>query len=206
MGAHDKCFARQAFTVEPAGACGPGDSCKHTWESDSGAPADAAFPNQCAWTTCGTGSQGCSFQKRFDWPQNPQTHGRDGDCCVSDDGCYYAGLSRCRVPACVECAPADVGAPPCDSQVDRYCDYGERDPDSDPATTCCETLEDCAPGLACLWTANPDSDVGSCVPCVSNADCEDGNLCTENTCNNGVCEHEDVTGECPRWWSCRQWR
>jgi hypothetical protein len=50
----------------------------------------------------------------------------------------------------------------------------------------------CPPGQFCSET-----ELGGCIECETNADCDDGNQCTQNVCDaNLTCTHPDLVGSC----------
>ena len=118
--------------------------------------------------------------------------------CVSDAECqdllFCNGSSACVAGDCV------AGASPCPGQscdevldvcvdclLDGDCDDGEF----------CTGAETCDPGGSCLAGTPPcaagevcDEATDQCQSsqCVDNLDCDDSNLCTDDSCNAGVCE------------------
>jgi len=66
---------------------------------------------------------------------------------------------------------------------------------------CTET--DACLGGVCVGSGNScaplfcDEGAKRCVGCLSNSDCDDGNVCTDDTCNAaGICEHANNTAPC----------
>jgi hypothetical protein len=55
---------------------------------------------------------------------------------------------------------------------------------------CVGGADPCAPSLLC------DENLGSCVVCLTNADCDDGNVCTTDTCVFGSCFNANNTVAC----------
>lgn len=108
-------------------------------------------------------------------------HAEVADCCQTADDCPAGGICttpRCDRNLCSE-MPAEDGTTCSD---DLFCNGEE---------VC--TLGECVPGSPpCGETETCDEGTASCVPppdpdCVTNSDCDDGNSCTDNTCENGNC-------------------
>lgn len=51
--------------------------------------------------------------------------------------------------------------------------------------------------LSAMAFALAGPSIGACLAsCVVDADCDDGNACTDDACSGGVCEHADNSGPC----------
>lgn len=113
--------------------------------------------------------------------------GSDGDC----DDAIECTVDRCTSGRCTsEILPAGST---CDAGV---CN-GQGNEDS--CVTCLDDSVDMADS-GCS-SALPDcvvaDDVRQCAECVEDADCDDDNPCTNETCNAGACTSETVSGGTP---------
>jgi subtilisin-like proprotein convertase family protein len=88
-------------------------------------------------------------------------------------------------PICNDGNPCSAEACLYDLDIDhRRCFYG---PIDDPL--CCNSKFDCECGAA-GWQICAS---GQCVDCAVDADCDDGNPCTDGTCTDGACSFEWVS-------------
>ena len=100
--------------------------------------------------------------------------------CVTDADCedgYY-----CGVDVCLSNGTCVHGAPPAG--------FG---------TNCCQSDFECPFGQYCDLTVDGNgfpTGPAACVECLVDAHCEDGNLCTVDSCNGGVCENVKADPEC----------
>ena len=111
---------------------------------------------------------------------NPATGSCEPTPCTSDADCDDG--DACTTDTCNAgvCSSTDVS---CDDKNLCTIDW------CDPFTGCVNMPKWCSPGEAC------DPATGNCGmgPCTIDADCNDWNDCTTDTCNAGVCENAPVS-------------
>jgi uncharacterized repeat protein (TIGR01451 family) len=136
-----------------------------------------------------------------------------------DNGLFCDGAGTCDADgSCVEPGnPCDDDSPFC-NESDDTCVECEVASDCSDGLTCtgnetCSTSGTCEPGSSVVCEVNevceePSGDCvcapgfvpdesGGCVPtqCAEDSDCDDQNICTVNSCSNGLCEFLPTTRE-----------
>ncbi len=141
-----------------------------------------------------------------------------------DDGLYCTKYDECLNGQCVGTGDTCVGQK-CDEDndtcvdclTDADCDDGNDCTDDACVAGVCENTNNtdpCDDGLFCTKydeclngqcsgsgeTCPPgeycDEDTDTCVDCLTDADCDDGNDCTDDACIAGVCENTNNTDPC----------
>jgi hypothetical protein len=121
----------------------------------------------------------------------------NGNCVGSGDPCVAPELCSEALDTCVECL---VNADCDDTNVctDDDCSLGSC-VYTDNASSCddglyCNGTDTCAGGGCSAHAGNPcvapdvcDEATDTCVACLTGADCDDGEVCTSDTCAGGVC-------------------
>jgi hypothetical protein len=112
------------------------------------------------------------------------------DCIALDDGNLCNGRFVCNEGNCEE-DPTPVECPP-DNSI--QCNFNACDPASGecaktprPDGSLCTDLESCTAADHCL--------AGACIG-GARVSCDDGDPCTDDTCDNGGCKHTPNTGPC----------
>lgn len=129
------------------------------------------------------------------------------DCISTGNPCQGGEFCNETTGICDEC---QVGAD-CDDGIgctDDACSSGSctftpNDANCTDNGTFCDGLEICDPSLDCLSAGNPcqpgeicDEPSDGCVGCTTGAECDDGDVCTDDACNTGLCGHTDNTAPC----------
>ena len=163
--------------------CDDGNPCTiDDCSCDSAECADGVCSHRPAktGTTCDDGL-GCTSQDACD---NGACNGRpinelcdDGNTCTQDvcaqgSGCAFANVAGTCSDG-VECTIRDV------------CANGT-----------CLGEDSCSEGASCSL------ELGTCAACEADADCEDHNLCTDDSCMEGHCRHNFNTAPCSDGVSC----
>ncbi|MCH7995146.1 MAG: hypothetical protein IIB57_11985, partial [Planctomycetes bacterium] len=111
------------------------------------------------------------------------------------------GQATIRINECVNVVDCNDGIPctmdTCDIQ--SQCQHTPVDSSCDNAVFC-DGVEICDPLLGCLSPGDPcvgqelicNETPGECVECLQDTDCDDGIVCTTDTCTNDLCEHQDT--------------
>src|SRR5512138_770884 len=115
-----------------------------------------------------------------------------GWCCIDRTTCVAADAHPTGVP-CLVCAPtltnttwSATGAIACDDGV--YCNGTD---------TCSGGMCSTHAGLSCTGGTPYCSETAKgCFECTEAAHCDDGNDCTTDSCDAGVCAHVNNTGPC----------
>jgi hypothetical protein len=128
-----------------------------------------------------------------------------GSCIGSNDPCAPPDLCSESLNACVEC----LGAADCvDGNVctNDLCDASGACTYQNNTVVCndnlfCTATDRCTGG-ACVGTGDRcpgercNELTDACVQCLTDTDCFDGNPCTDEVCNNGVCQITNNTNPC----------
>ncbi|RME37020.1 MAG: hypothetical protein D6788_10395 [Planctomycetota bacterium] len=130
-----------------------------------------------------------------------------GVCVGGGDPCVATGqLCSEALGACVECltgADCDDGNPCTDDLcgVDGVCNHANNTSPCDDGLFC--TATDVCGGGTCNGSGSPcaaglvcDELNDQCVECLVDADCDDANVCTDDTCVLNVCQHTPNTLPC----------
>ncbi len=190
-----------ADTCDAAGTCLPnpavdGDPCTNDG-------------NACTDDVCGGGA--C-------------THPNLADGAACDDGLFCTATDTCTTGVCGgsggTCTPPDLCSEAADACVECLVDGDCTDVDictTDicaagtclhiPNTVACDDLlfcngpDSCSGGTCSIHAGSPcaeacDEASDSCVACLVDGDCDDGNPCTNNTCTAGVCQSVNNTDGC----------
>jgi hypothetical protein len=129
----------------------------------------------------------------------------NGDCVGSSDPCVAPLLCSEALEACVEC----LGAADCGDGnlcTDDVCDAAGVCSNPNNTLPCDDGLF-CTAGDVCsggVCTGGVDACPGQvcdepnsrCVDCLSDADCDDANVCTDDSCNANVCANVPNTLSC----------
>jgi N-acetylneuraminic acid mutarotase len=145
---------------------------------DEGGDALCIFNHGCVTATC-SGSQGCTnITQREEGPCD------DGNPCTGNDSCNYN--SHCEGTSDVPNGTACDDRNPCtldDQCIDGQCSYTTREAcgfdDSD-----CNGYEYCS------------DDTGQCTAANILSDCDDGNVCTDDSCDETGCHHVNNSAPC----------
>jgi hypothetical protein len=128
--------------------------------------------------------------------------------CDAEAGCHSAGPPCESGQVCDE--DADIcgdclGDTECDDGVActfDFCQNGECEHDAEDDSCAddglfCNGEEFCNPDVGCISTGDPcpptlvcNEDEARCVICIEDIDCNDGDLCTVDSCVDEVCVHE----------------
>lgn len=114
--------------------------------------------------------------------------------CVHADNCLYGEYEtklKCQTNA--DCEGTGFGA---------FCQSDGGQPLCQPCMQLPSGDVGCGDGKFCAWGitsvkmngVNTDVSSYSCVECLTNGGCNDGNPCTEDTCVNDKCEHMGIKG------------
>ncbi|MEK6675879.1 MAG: hypothetical protein AABZ47_09530, partial [Planctomycetota bacterium] len=127
----------------------------------------------------------------------------DGNPCTSNDVCSVGICVGTPIPGCVNCTvPADCNDnSPCtnDLCVGGACQHSNVDGVACDDGNICTSTDACSGG-ACSGVPIP-----GCDQCVVNADCNDANVCTTDTCHPvGVCIYSNNTVSCNDGVACTQ--
>ncbi|MGB2984255.1 MAG: hypothetical protein WBE26_00085 [Phycisphaerae bacterium] len=131
-----------------------------------------------------------------------------GACVGSGDPCSVPLLCSETLDACVEC----LEVADCDDQnvcTDDICNAVGACENPNNTLPCddglfCTATDTCSDG-ACVGTGDPcpdepndvcDEANDQCVECLTVDDCDDGNVCTDDSCVDNVCEHIPNTASC----------
>lgn len=179
--------------------CDGPETCNSVTDCQSGAAIDcSSFTDQCNLGVCNEALLSCVAS-----PQNENAACDDGLFCNTGEVCINGACGggstlscddgvTCTNDSCDEATDQCVNTPDdtiCDNGL--FCDGDEF----------CDLLFDCQPstgdpcaavaGLKCSETSN------TCVACTSNAQCDDGNECTENLCLSEVCVTNSIAAGTP---------
>jgi len=178
--------AAEGSACDDGQACTIGESCA-VGVCEGGIPVECGDAVACTSDSCDPGTGLCL------------NVADDGVC---DDGVFCNGAESCdELLGCVSAAVAD-----CDDQVACTVDSCNEQAGACDNVSVDETCEDgvfcngaefCDPFLDCQAAPAPcpgpvcDEGADDCVPCIEDADCDDGFDCTADTCNvtTGTCEH-----------------
>ena len=165
--------------------------CTDSIQCDDGEP--------CTWNIC-SGNQ-CIYQENTNCCLS-DAECSDGDSCTDDDcvGVSTFQGGSCQAIFVPDCCVVDSQCndfDPC--TLDACPGVGEKCT-HEPLAGCCSKNNDCDDGDVCTGDyCNFGSCVSEVVCCGSDAQCDDGDdLCTANTCVDGVCQAEliDQPGCC----------
>ncbi len=172
--------------VPPGTSCSDGDLCTvdDACDGDQCVGTDrncAGYDGQCTLGSCDPLTGECGAINKDDG-----TPCEDGNLCTQDDACQ-AGVCVGTPKACDDndsctqdsCDPADGRC--VNTRIPRP---GEEGPPGDP--TCQNGLDDDCDGYT------DENDLASCIGCVTDADCDDHNPCTNDTCMGMICENVKV--------------
>jgi len=117
---------------------------------------------------------------------------QDSDC---DDGLYCTGDEVCTNNACVpgfrDCDDNDPCTDDSCNEDQDQCDHDpvQNPPDEGPPgdPTCSDSIDNDCDGFT-------DAEDSECKTCSTDADCDDSDPCTEDTCNNGQCLNDPIGG------------
>lgn len=133
--------------------------------------------------------------------------------CGATFGCGSAG-NPCQVnefcnettDACDQCQVAadcnDGVACTDDTCVSGTCTFTANDANCPDDGLFCNGVEFCDAALDCTSAGDPcspqvcDEATDSCTGCVDNAECDDGNVCTDDVCNAALCERTSNVAAC----------
>ena len=178
-----------AYTGDPCEgllACDEdGDFCVECDEDNPCDDADVCTTDECVDGVCVyTDVEGCCNE--------------DADC---DDGLFCTGTETCVDGTCVEGEdPCDPDTEVCDEAAGEcvlldLCDGVECDNGlfCDGEETCDPATGECVDGTApCADAIDCDEDTDTCIECVVAADCDDDDLCTDDSCEDGICVNAAV--------------
>jgi hypothetical protein len=128
------------------------------------------------------------------------------DCLSTGDPCEAGTFCNEGTDTCDEC----LGDGDCndgvgctdDTCVGGTCAFTPNDLNCSDDGLFCNGTEFCDAILGCSSSGNPctpqacDEATDACVGCVLDSDCDDFNVCTDNTCNAGSCEYTNNTAAC----------
>jgi len=168
-------------------ACSDGDLCTVDDKCEAGQCVGTArdcsgFDGQCTQGNCDPQTGECGAENRQDG-----TTCDDQSLCTTDDACA-AGVCTGTAKDCDDNDPCTEDS--C-NEADGLCVNtrvprpGEEGPPGDP--TCQNGLDDDCDGYT------DENDLASCMGCVTDADCDDDNPCTNDSCMGMICEIEIVT-------------
>ena len=206
----------EAQSVNEGLGCSDGDLCTTGDVCTAGACAGivtdcSGLDDQCNIGVCNVGTGVCEAQTA-----NEGLGCNDGDLCTSPDTCT-SGLCAGPPVSCPGqiCDSADGLCKDCllnadcdDSDVctDDLCTTGVCSNPNNTATCddgdLCTTGDICGGGLCdgtpvtCSGVQTCDPADGVCKDCLVDIDCDDSNVCTDDTCNAGVCEHANNADTC----------
>jgi len=168
--------------------CDGAETCHVTLGCQSGTPPNCNDGVGCTDDSCNESTDSCD--------NVPD----DGSC---DNGLYCDGVETCHVTldcqigSAVNCGDG-VGCTDdtCNESTDS-CESTPNDANCDNGLFCdgvetchatldCQSGSDPCPGQAC----NESTDTCQSGDCVVNGDCDDGNACTADVCNAGVCAND----------------
>ncbi len=161
------------YTNDDGKGCSDGDDCTvgdSCWDGQctAGSPRDCSDGNVCTDDVCDPGT-GC---------KNPADNGAacdDGDGCTGPDTCWD---KKCVPGPDEDCDDGNV----CTSDL---CDPVQGCLHSAANGVACDDDDDCTVGDSC-WDKK-------CVPGAP-LDCDDGNVCTADSCDDDECEHAANNG------------
>jgi hypothetical protein len=202
----DQCVAQPVTNGSPCDDglfCTVNDSCLNGSCSVTDPRDCSGLDGTCEEGVCDDNLNQCVAQ-----PVTDGTPCDDEQFCTTNDACQNGvcdGDATCPDlcdeinNTCIECETVndcvDDGNPCTDlacvsgscqfTHNDNVCDDGLYCTVSDQCSggTCTGQPRECSSGLAIFCDENRDA----CVECLVNADCDDGNLCTDDVCNDGVC-------------------
>ena len=162
--------ACQADLCEPGSEPCPGQNCDEATRScvDCQVDADCDDGNPCTDDVCAGGA--CIHD-------NNEVDCDDGDACTTSDRCVNGVCTGILVE---ECCTADAE---CDDDV--FCNGAEA-----CQADRCESGTGPCPGQPC------DEATEACVDCLTDADCDDDNPCTDDVCAGGACINDNNEVEC----------
>ncbi len=169
----DSCDASGACTGKPAPGC-----CKSDVDCVSGAPCLSATCDAATGQCATTAKAGCCQQ---------------GACCDPATFAPKLAGSACGT-ATLKQAWACDGASLRGREAVAGCDGTSADTcsvaDKDVAWTAWQTVQTCAQGQVCVLVNEGTKPTCGVAPqCTGDAQCNDGKLCTQDTCSNGACVH-----------------
>jgi VCBS repeat protein len=173
--------------LPPGTSCSDDDLCTVDGACDSGqcvgTPRDCSgFNGQCTQGSCDSITGECQAADRDDG-----TPCDDGNSCTIDDACQ---TGVCTGPL-KDCDDSDSCTEDSCSEADGLCVNtrvprpGLEGPPGDPS--CENNLDDDCDGLT------DEDDVASCLGCIIDADCDDQNPCTNDSCMGMICENVKVS-------------
>jgi hypothetical protein len=122
-----------------------------------------------------------------------------GDPCSGGDTCNET-MNTCD--ACQQHADCDDGNPCTDDECSSGQCLNWNNSDSCDDGLFCNGADTCSGGV-CTHAGNPCSGgdscnetTNSCDSCTTNADCNDGNVCTTDTCSSGQCSNVNNSASC----------
>ena len=182
----------EAIPNNEAGPCDDGDPCTVNGTCVVGLCVEtdldcSALDGTCALGECNPVTGACEIS-----PINEGGTCTDINACTENDTCIDGFCIGALLPDCEPC----VVAADCDDGnvcTEDFCHAVGVCFHSNIAGTCddgnvCTENDACAKGV-CVGTPVP-----GCAPCVVDADCNDGNPCTTDTCAANVCQYSDNDG------------
>ncbi|MFC1591314.1 hypothetical protein ACFL43_02195 [Thermodesulfobacteriota bacterium] len=186
-----------------------GGSCQYADNNSPCDDGDACSVNQCSSGSCVSIEETCCDDGLDnDADGNADCEDTDCPCHECDDVGDCDDGNACTDDTCVggQCQHADISA---------SCDDGNActSDSCDPFSGCenqpilcddgvfCNGLESCVAG-ACQAGSDPcpsqECDEGNeqCAGCLNDGHCDDGNVCTDDTCSGGSCQYADNTASC----------
>jgi hypothetical protein len=192
------------------GTCDP-NVCAVDTDCESTDPA--APPQTCLNLTCGIGAPVCDDGNHCNGIEttdpvtgacSPGTPPEcdDGNLCTTDScnptvGCVHADACS-NGNACDGAEMCDPTTGACSPGTPPECDDGNLcTTDSCDQATGCVHADACSDGNACNGAETCDPTTGVCGPPGTAPDCDDGNLCTTDSCDQATgCVHIDNTNPC----------
>jgi hypothetical protein len=124
----------------------------------------------------------------------------DGEYCNGNETCNDTGVCLAGTP--VDCSDG-IGCTDdsCD-EVNDICENTPNDANCSDDGVFCNGSEFCDGALDCSSTGDPcppqlcDEGLGSCVDCLVDGDCDDGIVCTDDSCVAGTCSYVNNTAPC----------
>ncbi|MFT5432576.1 MAG: hypothetical protein ACI9OJ_003276, partial [Myxococcota bacterium] len=182
------CADDNPCTLNGAAQCQPNYGCQPDIDATCGGlscltPADCPFIDACVTPTCPPSTSQCGAIDKVCDDLDPATR----DYCDSEIGCVFENFAPGNWSGCTE--DADCGGDMC---TQRFCEIEDGQTvghcgqqalpcfDSNPCTT-----DTCSPSTGCVFDT-----INNCQGCSINADCDDGDSCTEDNCEGvGNCTH-----------------
>ncbi|MFQ5493742.1 MAG: hypothetical protein ACE5EX_00010 [Phycisphaerae bacterium] len=147
-------------------------------------PADCNDGNPCTDDTCPAGA--CVFT-------NNTAACDDLDPCTNMDTCAVGACAGTPIPGCLNCVlPTDCNdGNPCtdDTCPAGVCVFTDNTLPCDDGMQC--TANDTCSAGVCIGTP-----IGGCLKCLTAAECDDLDPCTDDTCPAGVCVNTPNTAPC----------